>query len=263
MFSKKSEILWVQAIQHKYFPELFELLKNPKAKVSSNSRSLFSQFAIFLDPELQILRCTTRNEKTFADYGSIYPILLPSMVKNNEGKWTMCEFTRLLVKKRHVDIAHQGVPNTLANLRSEFWILKGRSFVQKVLKTCVICKKVQGPFFSVPAEPELPEFRVIRSRPFTATGCDYLGHFWCKELKGSKYKVWYIMFTCGSTRAIHLEAVKSRSTGHFINAISRFMNWRGIPKTMISDHEGSFKRLSEELEEIAKSKRAHKFIIYR
>ena len=117
-----------------------------------------------------------------------------------------CHFTFLLVKKAHHFIGHQGVPNTLPHLRSEYWVLKGRRFVQKILKKCVICRKVQGPFYSVPPSPELPEFRVVRNRPFRGTGIDFVGPFWCQETIGKKYKAWLIMFTCGSTRAIHIEA---------------------------------------------------------
>ena len=259
LISNKAEVLWIQATQRKYFPDLFKLAKNTKSVVSSESRSLFVKHAVFLDPEIKVLRCTTRNEKSGLAYSSIYPILLPSMVKNENGEKEMCAFTTLLVRKAHHHIGHQGVPHTLAHIRSEFWILQGRRFVQKILSKCVFCRKVQGPFYSVPPSPSLPEFRVVRSRPFYGTGIDYLGPFYCREKKAKQYKAWYILFTCGSTRAIHLEAVKSRGVEDFINAVSRFMNERGIPVSFVSDHEGSFKRLSQEFEQIAKSKRVQKF----
>ena len=259
LISTRSEILWIQATQKQYFPEIFKLIKDPKTMVSSSSRSLFIKHAIFLDPELKVLRCRTRNENSLLAYSSVYPILLPSMVKTNNNTWEMCDFTSLLVKKAHKHIGHQGVPHTLSHLRSEFWILQGRRFVQKILNKCVICRKIQGKFYSVPPMPSLPEFRVVRHRPFFGTGLDFLGHFWCKNKPGSKYKTWLIQFTCGSTRAIHLEAVKSRGIVDFINAVSRFMNTRGIPTSFISDHEKCFVRLSEEFDQIAKSKRVHRF----
>ena len=90
---------------------------------------------------MKVLRCTTRNEKALLDYSTIYPILLPSSVKNSEGKWENCLFTELLVNKIHDKIGHQGVPHTLSNLRSEFWILQGRRFVQKILAKCFMCRK--------------------------------------------------------------------------------------------------------------------------
>ena len=258
--SRRAEVLWIRAVQRKYFPEVFKLIKDQKSVVSAASRSLFINHAIFLDADLKVLRCTTRNEKSGLDFANVYPILLPSMVKNDNGEMEMCSFSKLLVKKAHQEVGHAGVPDTLSHLRLEFWILQGRRFVQKILKNCVICKKVQGPTFSIPPSPALPEFRVVRNRPFFGTGLDYLGHFWCREGRGKKYKVWYILFTCGSTRAIHLEAVRSRNIDDFIRALTRFMNACGIPASLISDHEKSFSRMSQELEQIAKSKRVKNFL---
>jgi hypothetical protein len=59
---------------------------------------------------------------------------------------------------------------------------------------------------------------------------------------------------------VHLEAVKTRNIDDFLAAMSRFMSERGIPESFISDHEGSFKRASEELEQIVKSARAQKYL---
>ena len=253
--SSEAEILWIQAIQQKHFSDIFKLCENPKAQVSSGSRSIYVKHAVFLDKELKVLRCTTRNEKSIFEYSTVYPILLPSSVKNSLDIFEKCSFTKLLVEKAHLHCGHQGVPVTLSHLRSEFWILKGRRFVQKIIHKCVPCKKTQGNFYSSPPSPSLPEFRVVKSRPWRGTGLDYLGHFWCKDDKGPKYKVWLILYTCGATRAIHLEAVKSRSTQDFLDANSRFMDSEGIPMSFISDHEGAFKKAGYLYENVAKSKR--------
>ena len=258
LVSGEAEILWIQAIQQKHFSDIFKLIKNPNAQVSSSSRAVYISHAIFLDNELNILRCATRNEKSVFEYATVYPILLPSTVRSLGGGFENCKFSELLVEKAHVHCGHQGVPVTLSHLRSEFWIIKGRRFVQQILHKCVTCRKVQGPFYSVPPSPSLPEFRVIKSRPWRGTGVDYLGHFWCKEDKGPKYKVWMIIYSCGSTRAIHLEAVKSRNIQDFLDANSRFMDSEGIPTSFISDHEGAFKKGSFLYEQVAKSKRVRK-----
>lgn len=256
-----AEVMWIQSIQKRYFSEIFLLLEKPKAKVTPFSRKLVASHAVFLDRDLNILRCTTRNEKATVDYASVYPILLPSSVRDSEGKWEDCPFTKKLVQQRHDRIGHHGVPDTLAHLRSEFWILRGRRFVQKVLKGCVTCRIVQGTAYSVPPAPPLPEFRVARSKPFSGVGVDYLGPFKCKDsLRGKVYKAWYISFVCGNTRAIHIEAVKSRKIDDFFNALSRFMSEKGIPESFISDHEASFKRASQEMEQVVKSARVQKYL---
>ena len=261
MFSNEAEVVWIQATQRKYFSEIFLLLENPNSKVSSYSRSLLVNHGIFLDRDLKVLRCTTRNERSLLPYSTVYPIFLPSMVRNENGEWETCQFSRLLVKFRHHEIGHQGVPDTLSNIRSEYWLLQGRRFVQKILKKCVVCKKTQGPCYSVPPSDSLPEFRTIRDKPFSGCGVDFVGPFRCRDSPGEKsYKAWYLSFVCGSTRAIHVEACKSRNIEDFLLALSRFMNQYGIPKAFISDHEGSFKRASEELEQIVNSKRVQKYL---
>ena len=261
MFSSEAEILWVQATQKKYFSEIFLLLENSNAQVSSSSRSMLVNHGIFLDKDLKVLRCTTRNERSLLPYSTVYPIFLPSMVKNADGEWEMCKFSRLLVKNRHHAIGHQGVPDTLSHIRSEFWILQGRRFVQKIIRKCVVCKKIQGPFYSTPPSDSLPEFRTIRDKPFAGCGVDFVGPFKCRDTpKGKSYKVWYLSFVCGSTRAVHVEACKSRKIDDFLLAISRFMNQYGIPKSFISDHEGSFMRASKELEQIVHSRRVRKYL---
>lgn len=256
--SKISETVWLHSIQRKYFPDLFKLAKNPKAQVCASSRSLFTKHVVFLDKDLGLLRCTTRNEHSAFEFATVYPILLPSSVKGLSGNFENCKFTELLVEKAHVHCGHQGVPHTLAHLRSEFWVIRGRSFVQKYIHKCVACRKVQGPFYSVPSSPSLPEFRVVKSRPFRGTGLDYLGPFWCREGKGKKYKAWFILYTCGATRAIHLEAVKTRNVQDFLDANSRFMDSEGIPLSFISDHEGAFKKGSILYEQIAQSSRVRR-----
>ena len=114
--TQQSEILWIQATQRQYFADIFKLIKNPKAQVSATSRSLFSKHAVFLDKDLNILRCTTRNEKSMLEFSTVFPILLPSAVRNSKGNFENCPFTLLLAEKDHIHCGHQGVPNTLSFL---------------------------------------------------------------------------------------------------------------------------------------------------
>ena len=53
-------------------------------------------------------------------------------------------------------------------------------------------------------------------------------------------KVWFVVFTCMSVRAIHLELATSLSVEVFIQAMQRFMNRRGVPQLCISDHGTNF-----------------------
>ena len=83
------------------------------------------------------------------------------------------------------------------------WILCGREVVKKVLRKCVICKRYEGKAVSSPPLPQLPEERVGEYPPFANTGVDFTGLLYIKSDKEGKAYV--SLFTCGITRAIHLE----------------------------------------------------------
>ena len=58
--------------------------------------------------------------------------------------------TRLIVTDAHKRILHSGVKETLTEVRSSFWIVRGRQFVQSIIHECVVC------YQSVPPLP-LPD----------------------------------------------------------------------------------------------------------
>ena len=62
-------------------------------------------------------------------------------------------FTQLEI---HECLIHAGVPHTLAQIREEYWIPKGRIEVQSVVSRCVICRKHEGASFQLPGMPPWP-----------------------------------------------------------------------------------------------------------
>ena len=52
--------------------------------------------------------------------------------------------TRLIVTDAHVRVIHNGVKETLTELRSEYWLVKGRQLVRKLIHSCTVCKKEEG-----------------------------------------------------------------------------------------------------------------------
>eukprot|EP00731_Ephydatia_muelleri_P033093 Em0025g49a len=59
--------------------------------------------------------------------------------------------------------------------RSRYWIVRGRSFIRRILHECLVCKKMQGQHYIIPSSPPLPEFRVQQAQPFSSCGVDYAG----------------------------------------------------------------------------------------
>ena len=47
----------------------------------------------------------------------------------------------LIIKQIHWDLCHSGLYNTVSEVRKNYYIPSCFSFVKKVLKTCVICRR--------------------------------------------------------------------------------------------------------------------------
>lgn len=60
-------------------------------------------------------------------------------------------------------------------------------------------------------------------------------------------KWWAVLFTCMSTRAIHLEVIEAMDTSSFINALRRLFSIRGPVKQLRSDCGTNFVGASKEL----------------
>ena len=98
------------------------------------------------------------------------PIFLPS---DNH-------LTTLIIGECHRKVLHSGVKETLTELRSRFWVPRGRQVVPQVIARCSVCKKFEGQHYSVPPAVALPDFRLEEQFAFTSTGVDFCGPFICK-----------------------------------------------------------------------------------
>ena len=91
---------------------------------------------------------------------------------------------------------------------------------------------------------DLPEFRVQGTFAFTTVGIDYLGPLIIKAERKLK-EVWVCLFSCNTSRAIHLEIVPDLSTEAFLRCLQRFTARRGIPRLITSDNATNFKGASK------------------
>jgi hypothetical protein len=95
--------------------------------------------------------------------------------------------------------------------------------------------------------------------PFTNTGLDFAGPLLVRD--GEKTEKSYIcLYTCASTRAIHLELLKNLSTDTFLQSFRRFTARRGLPKKLISDNAKTFKAAAKEIEKISRSHDVQRFL---
>lgn len=73
--------------------------------------------------------------------------------------------------------------------------------VKKILRSCVVCNKLEGvPYASVPP-PDLPSERTSEDPPFSHTGIDFVGPLFVKG-DGESERAYVCLFTCTSTRAV-------------------------------------------------------------
>lgn len=76
-------------------------------------------------------------------------------------------------------------------------------------------------------------------RPFSYVGLDYFGPI-SVRVNRSTVKRWIALFTCLTTRAVHLEVAHSLSTESCKQAIRRFIGRRGAPVEIRSDRGTNF-----------------------
>ena len=106
-------------------------------------------------------------------------------------------------------------------------------------KTC-ICIRYQASTLKPPPTPDLPDFRLFFTRSFQAAGLDYAGPLNIRINKDT-FNAYILLFTCASSRAIHLELVYDLAAPSFLRAFRRFTARRDIPDIIVHDNAKTFK----------------------
>ena len=115
-----------------------------------------------------------------------HPIILP---KNHH-------VSRLVARQGHeFQSGHSGKEYVLSLIRQKFWIVGARLLVKRVLRECVLCKRLKGKP-GVQQMADLPSERVTLDNPtFYYVGVDCFGPFAVKRGQ-SKLKCYGCLFTC-------------------------------------------------------------------
>ncbi|GBN18015.1 hypothetical protein AVEN_157137-1 [Araneus ventricosus] len=83
--------------------------------------------------------------------------------------------------------------------------------------------------------------------PFSIVGIDFGGLLYTKNSDNKNY---IVLFTCGVTRAVHLEMVDNLTTETFLLALRRFIARRGLCSEIRSDNARTFKKAELELKRL-------------
>ncbi|XP_029564276.1 uncharacterized protein LOC115159007 [Salmo trutta] len=150
----------------------------------------------------------------------------------------------LLVRHYHEQVAHQGHHFSDGAIRAAgFLIIGSKRLVSGIIHKCVTCRKIRGRLVDQKMA-DLPANRLTSEPPFTSVGLDVFGpwNVITRRTRGGSadFKRWAVLFTCMSTRAVHIELIKPMSTSSFINALRCFFSIRGPAKVLRSDRGTNF-----------------------
>ena len=191
----------------------------PREIQSSAKKALKGSQLYRLDPFLDshgILRVGGRLRRAQMEYNEKHPIVLPK-----------CHYvSQLIAKHYHHEVHHQGRQITGGAIRQAgFWLIGGHNVVMKVIGACVLCKKMKGPHLEQHMA-DLPLDRTKVCPPLTNVGFDVFGPCALQTRKtrggGVNAKRWGLVFTCLSSRAIHIEVLEAIDSSAFICALWRF-----------------------------------------
>ena len=204
---------------------------------------LVRQLQLFIDND-GLLRCGGRIHNASLTQLAKFPYSLPSKHP----------FTTLIVYTAHVKLYHSGVGSTVTALHQSYWIPTVRQYVKSLLRRCVVCRKHSGRPYTAPDPAPLPKERMQDTCPFSVTGVDFTGAFYVYHRgEEARYIIIIWLFTCATSRAIHLEVVTDLSAVTFLLAFRRFAGHWSAPQLMISDNATTFQSATEELKTLSSS----------
>ena len=232
---KKAELEIIKHEQMKYYRnEILELQKakpKPESNRAKKDQVTRSSSLYKLNPFLSngLLRVGGRIGAAYLNHNAKFPLIVPKE----------SSIVPLLIEYTHQRVGHSGREYTIAELRQKFWIINVNTLVRHIINKCVSCRKRQR-------KPEtqmmsdLPHDRLMSNKPpFSCVSVDCFGHFLIRQGR-SDLKRYGVLFTCLTTRAVHVEIANTLNTDSFIMALRRFIARRGQVVEIRSDNGGNF-----------------------
>ena len=211
-------VIWHQQLNsYSHVFEYFEKQRVPKKDVPK----IVTKLNLILD-ETGILRVKSKMERTEQTY-YIYPILLPQKSASELGFYL------------HDEMKHAPIYTVLQEFRKQFFVESAFAVIKGVIKSCILCKYCNEPRIKL-SQNSYREWRLRpRKVPFAYSFMDYLGHYFVRNEKEPKRKVWILIVTCLYTRAINLVIVDSLTVDEFLRAYQLHCCTYGISQYIVSD----------------------------
>ncbi|XP_057679968.1 uncharacterized protein LOC130908509 isoform X2 [Corythoichthys intestinalis] len=233
---REAEVLVLRSCQAQSFSEEIAALQAQKP-VHNHSR--LASLAPEWDAETLLIRVGGRLRRLRnASVEEVHPVVLDS--KHPAVK--------LLIKEIDERLLHPGSERVYAEIRRQFWILRGRQAIRHHQLNCPSCQRWRAQP-KVPQMADLPPQRLrLLSPPYYSTGVDCFGPYLVKIGRRTE-KRWGLLFKCLTTRAVHIELLNSLDVDAFLLALRRFIARRGRPKEVLSDCGTNFRGAERELRE--------------
>ena len=223
--------------RRRYFKDKMSILIGMRngEEVSLQSLSKISNLDPFIDKN-EVLRVGGRIKRSNLNTEYIHRILL-----SGEGI-----VTNVLVKWYHQSVGHGRRGYTLNKIMSSgYWIVQTNLVVRSFIDRCVRCRYLRGKV-GEQKMADLPADRISTKPPFTVE-LDMFGPFTVKHHR-KEMKRYGIMFTCLSSRVVHLEVVQDMETDSFSQALRKFIACRGNIRLIRCDNGTNFVDAKSELQ---------------
>ncbi|XP_055585318.1 uncharacterized protein LOC129738158 [Uranotaenia lowii] len=227
---KSAEENIIQMVQFECFSEEIDALKEKSPDLNPiTEKSPLYKLAPTID-DRGLLRQTGRiGAAKEVPYDTKFPVILP-------GKHYV---TELLVDHFHRKFCHRNSETIVNELRQVYEIPNLRVLVKSIGRKCLLCQIRRTRPVNPPMAPLPPARLAHHERAFTYTGLDYFGPLLVK-IGRANVKRWIALFTCLTTRAVHLEVAYSLTTASCISTVRRFVGRRGAPAEFYSDNGTNF-----------------------
>ena len=246
----------IKAVQKEVFPAELKVLSSAEMEKSVPKHSNLLQLDPLVDAN-GLLRVGGRLENSTLEYQEKHPVILPKGHHVSE----------LIIRHFHESVHHQGRLITSGAVREAgYWVVGAHRMISSLIESCVNCKKLRGATLTQHMA-NLPPDRTETSPPFTNVGFDVFGpwEISMRRLRGgaANAKRWGLIFTCLSSRAIHIEVLETMDANSFICALRRFFAIRGSVTKLRCDRGTNFvggkSQLEQALSEIDQT-RVQKFV---
>ena len=222
-------------LQKAYFSEEIDQLQQSVPQLKKTS--VLYKLDPFID-QSGVLRVGGRLKNSLSPFSVNHPAVMPAKA----------HITKLFARSVHKETAHQGKMATInaIRLKGVFLVSQGNRLVASIIHHCVKCQRLRGSPMTQKMS-DLPEERVEPTAPFSHVGMDVFGPFICKDVR-REVKRYGLIFTCLSSRAVHLELLDDMTSDCFINSLRCLIAIRGPVQTLLSDQGTNFVGAKGELD---------------